>query len=80
MIARLPQVSEAELLASITRESLFDFVQEFWGTIINETPVWNWHIPYLCQELQAIAERVFKEQPKEYDLIVNIPPALPSQL
>ena len=29
---------------------------------------------YLCQELQIVAERVFKREAKEYDLLINIPP------
>lgn len=28
----------------------------------------------LCEELQAVAERVFRGEPREYDLIINIPP------
>ncbi len=66
--------SKEALEASICRESFYDFVQAFWDIIIPENPVWNWHIPYLCSELQKIAERVFKGLPKLYDLIINIPP------
>lgn len=67
-------LTERDLLASICRKSFFDFVREFWHTIIQEEPVWNWHIPYLCDELQTVAERVFHRQPKLYDLIINVPP------
>jgi len=67
-------VDLTRLKASICRESFYHFVQEFWETIIPETPVWNWHIEYLCDELQYMAERVFKGLPREYDLIINIPP------
>lgn len=65
---------EYELVASVTRENYFKFVEEFWGQIIAETPVWNWHIEYLCDELQKLAERVFKNLPKLYDLVINVPP------
>lgn len=65
---------EYELLASITRENYYDFVQEFWGEVIAERPIWNWHIEYIASELQYIAERVFRGQPKEYDLVINVPP------
>ncbi len=34
----------------------------------------NWHIPYLCAQLQRVAELVFVGKPKEYDLVINIPP------
>ncbi len=68
------QYDEDELVASICRESLFEFVKEFWSDVIAERPVWNWHISYLADELQIMAERVFKGEPKEYDLVINVPP------
>ena len=66
--------SENDIIASICRESFYDFVKEFWDVIIPEKPVWNWHIKYLCNEMQKVAERVFKNESKEYDLIINVPP------
>lgn len=78
MIARTfdktPAFSEADLVASICRESFYSFVQEMWHAVIDEKPVWNWHIEYLCNEMQIVAERVFAGEPKEYDLVINIPP------
>lgn len=56
------------------RRSLFYFIQEFWEEVIKEDPVYNWHIPYLCSELEQVAYRVIAGLPKEYDLIINIPP------
>lgn len=67
-------ISKDCLEASLCRDSFFDFVQRFWSTIIPEKPVWNWHIRYLCNELQELAERVFKRLPKKQDLIINISP------
>lgn len=56
-------------------ESLYFFVRHFWNTVIAEEPVWNWHIKVICDELQAIGERVKDRQPKEYDYyIINVPP------
>jgi predicted phage terminase large subunit-like protein len=34
----------------------------------------NWHIKYLCDELQEIIERVGNKKTKKHDLIINIPP------
>lgn len=68
------QLTLAEVEASLCRDSFYDFVRTFWGVIIPEAPVWNWHIEYLCDELQLIAERVFQNKPKEYDLVLNISP------
>lgn len=67
-------ISKIELERHITKASLYDFVRRFWSTLIPETFVDNWHIKYICDELQVIAERVFQRNPKEYDLVVNIPP------
>lgn len=66
--------SESNLIASICRDSFYEFVKEFWGEVIAEKPVWNWHIRYLCYELQKLAERVFEGLPKKYDLVINISP------
>jgi predicted phage terminase large subunit-like protein len=70
----MPKISENELLASICKDSFYHFVREFWGEIIPEDPIWNWHIRYLCDRLQAMAERVFRGQSREHDLVINIPP------
>ena len=60
--------------AELCKRDFFYFVQEFWGEIIPETPIYNWHIEYLCKELQQMVERVAKRKEKLYDLIINIPP------
>ncbi len=67
-------LSKEELQGAICRESFYDFLQTFWDVIIPEKPTWNWHLKYLCEELQRMAERVFQNEPKDYDLIINIPP------
>jgi predicted phage terminase large subunit-like protein len=70
LLIQNPDLANAELC----RRSFFHFMKEFWGEISPEEPKWNWHIPYLCGELQQIAERVARREPAEYDLIINIPP------
>jgi len=67
-------MSKERLEASLCKDSFYDFVQSFWDVTIPEKPVWNWHIPFLCDELQAVAELVFAGEDKEYDLIINVPP------
>lgn len=62
------------LKAEACRRSLFTFIQMFWNEIIPEDPIWNWHIPFLCSELEKIAHRVQTNEPKDHDLIINIPP------
>jgi predicted phage terminase large subunit-like protein len=66
--------SENELRASICRDSFLDFFVEMWDEVIPEPLVLNWHVKYFCRELQKVCERVFKGQPKEYDLLTNMPP------
>lgn len=66
--------SEVDIAQSICRESFYEFVKEFWDVIISDPPVWNWHIEYLCGELQKVAENLFQRKPKLYDLVINIPP------
>lgn len=56
------------------KRHFFYFIKEFWDVIIKEEPVYNWHIPYLCQELQQLSTPIIQRKPKPYDLIINIPP------
>lgn len=51
-------------LAVLCQRTFFRFVKEFWDEVIPEDPVWNWHIPYLCGEAQAIVMRIAKIEPK----------------
>lgn len=60
--------------ANRCRRSFYFFVKEFWPTIINEPPVYNWHIKYLCDQLQQIAYQAIARKEKKHDLIINIPP------
>lgn len=68
------KLSPNKALAELCRRSFYRFVQEFWSVVIPEEPVWNWHIRYLCDELQYLNSFVVKRQPKPYDLIINISP------
>lgn len=65
---------EAEVVAALCRRSFYQFVKEFWHTVVPERPDWNWHLKVLCDEMQALAERVFRGEAKAYDLVVNISP------
>ena len=75
---KLPDISKEEVQAQARREinnrSLFEFIKYFWPQISNDEFRSNWHIEYLCKELEQVAERVAKGLPREYDLIINVPP------
>lgn len=68
------QLTITKAKAEKCKRDFFYFVQEFWYEVIPDTPVWNWHLEYLCTELQKISLLVINRQPKEYDLVINIPP------
>lgn len=62
------------LEASVCKESFFEFFKRFWSTIIPEDLILNWHIKYICDQMQAVAERVFKGEANLHDLVINISP------
>lgn len=70
------EIDENDLLRSIYSESLYEAFKISWPTIVHEKLVLAWYIKYLCDEIQKVLERVFAGKPKEYDLIINIPPGM----
>ena len=56
------------------QKSFYFFFMYFWEEIASTELANNWHIKYLCDELQKVAEHRATKQPKMYDLIINIPP------
>lgn len=64
-----------EALAVECRGSFYYFLRTFWSAIIPEPLVDNWHIKYLCGELQTVADNVVHRRKKPYDLIINVPPS-----
>jgi len=69
-VMRNPSAGRAELC----RRSLFTFVQEFWDIVSNTPFQSNWHIEYICGEVQKVFERVGLGLPREHDLLINVPP------
>ena len=69
-----PPIDIDKSLGSLCKKKFYRFVQEFWDVIIPEEPVWNWHIEYLCSELQELVMRVIRREAKLEDVIINIPP------
>jgi len=66
--------SEESLQASICKDSFYQFFLEFWHIVSAEELVPNWHIEYLCDELQTVALKVFRGEPRDKDIVINIPP------
>lgn len=44
-------------LADELKASLFEFVKEFWSVIITDEYVHNWHIEYMCDEIQLVVDK-----------------------
>ena len=58
----------------LNNRSLYEFLQFFWPVVSSDEFKPNWHIPFLCQQLEEVAYRVGNNQKKVHDLIINIPP------
>jgi len=56
------------------RASFFEFFCDFWSVVIHDELYLNPHIKFLCDELQAIAEGVFRGDKLNDDLVCNICP------
>ncbi len=60
--------------AELCKRDLFYFIKEFWSTVVTKEPVYNWHIEFLCRELQEIGLKVINREKKDNDVIINLPP------
>ena len=71
------EINTQELLA-IEREaatnSFYEFFLSFWDILSQEELIDNWHIRYICGELQKIMPYLTNRLEKPYDLIFNVPP------
>lgn len=95
----MPNFTDAEMLEMQTllkskkihdlKRSLFLFVVEFWSIIITDEYVHNWHIEYMCDEIQLVVDKyVLDREPHisndkwyhgitediQKNLLFNIPP------
>jgi phage terminase large subunit-like protein len=56
------------------QDSFWYFIQHFWDDVPGCEPlIPNWHMQVIADELQTAAERVFRGEPRAYDLIFNVP-------
>lgn len=61
------------VIAAQCYQRFYWFFLEMWETIEAVELVPNWHIEYLCDEMQAVYER-WKRSEAQGDVLVNIPP------
>ena len=59
----------------INNRSFFEFFVYFWPVISSDELKLNWHIQYICDELQDMVLKVINKEQLDFDyFIINIPP------
>lgn len=62
------------VIREMNNRSLFHFLQYFWEVVSPHKFQGNWHIEYLCGELEKLAQRVAEKKARLHDLVINVPP------
>jgi len=85
----IPEITLIDVKAERSKRSLFYFLKEFWNVVIKEDFVYNWHLEYLCDEIQLVVDKyVLDRQPHieadkwykgileniEQNIVFNVPP------
>jgi predicted phage terminase large subunit-like protein len=70
----IPRATLLHIQGEACKASFYEFVKHFWDTIIDDPYIDNWHIPYICNEMQIVGEWIINRQEAEYDLLINVPP------
>lgn len=55
-------------------DAFFQFFCYFWKEFSTEDLTLNWHIEYLCGELQEWCISIFENKEKDHDMVINMPP------
>lgn len=79
-IIKMALENPVQSLRKLNDASLYNFLRCFWNEVSQKPFQGNWHIPYLCSQLEQIAYQVSKRLPKEHDLIINEPPGMTKTL
>ena len=61
-------------IRALTQNNLYFFIQYFWPEYSQQPFSPNWHLEYICKELEKVARDVAANKPREHDLIINVPP------
>jgi phage terminase large subunit-like protein len=68
------QLSPEKALSEACQRRFFRFVKTFWSVVVHEEPVWNWHIEFICDQLQELGFQLKERKKKEFDWVINVPP------
>jgi len=69
----LPQLSPTQAKAELFRRRFYRFFLEFWETIESVELIPNWHIEYICDQLQESYE-IWERGESQPDILINVPP------
>lgn len=72
-LKKLPTLDPAQAKAEQCKRRFFKFFCEFWETIEATTLELNWHIEYICDELQKVYE-TWEAGESQPDVLINVPP------
>lgn len=61
-------------MRALVMNKLYLFIQYFWPEYSQQPFSPNWHIEFICEELEIVARRVADNEPREHDLVINVPP------
>lgn len=61
-------------IRALTMNNLYYFIKHFWPCYSQQPFVPNWHIKYICKELEKAARGVANNETRENDIIINVPP------
>jgi len=72
----LQEIDIYQVRKELFRRSYFEFFKHYWNVLESKDLIPSPHIEYIANELQKAIERVASKQHKEYDIVINIPPAM----
>lgn len=55
-------------------DNYYTFFRTFWDVVSPDAYQGNWHIPAICGVLQKNGERLARKEPKDKDIVINLPP------
>lgn len=70
---KLPNLNPDLALGELCKRSFYSFFLEMWETIETVELVPNWHIEYICDQLQEVYE-IWARGDSQHDVLINVPP------
>lgn len=72
---QIPIPTLKQVNKELAERSYYEFFLQAWPILEPTTDLEdNWHVEYLCDELQDAVERIARGEQKPFDIIINIPP------